>query len=627
MLGFPTLGPSFSLLSDPQPMRRIQFTTEEDLPHAETLLFPLPFDTPEQRVVEHPDLPRIKAINAAQEAMVVPIGTDGKARLTLAFEDGYAPFPAGIWSATGGPHETPSPELVSLITTIAPAGLDPADRVARIVSHVAERFTYGIRPVGLADDRGDMPALSCGLYEGTCVDTHSYAVACLRAAGIRAAYIGGVWFPAQETSALSGHCWLAVDAEGALHHWDISHFLKFEVPGPVRPLLNPAGGQRQALGCGRDLVFAGATFSRLSGFATPDGKPVRTVATILSDIRPFWARPLRQKVDRLSTTTLDTRRHWHDGPVTHAAAHAAAPVLAEVETGGTPIADSATGSLRLFAWNVERLRFLDPIAATIRADGADVSLLSEIDKGMARSGNSDRIADLARLNGQTWAYGVEFIELGRGDAEERAATEGVENALGYHGNAIMSGLTIHRPAILRLEADGVWFNKARGQPRVGGRIALAAQILLDGCPVTVVSVHLESHSDPQMRAAQMRRLIELIDDYDSGAPVVIGGDLNTSTVDRRVTRCEDTSRVVRVIPWEPLFHLAASHGYAWDGCNVPEMPTQRLLPGQMPYALGKIDWFLTRGLLASRPTVVPATDAQGQPVSDHEAIAVTLKLP
>ena len=37
-----------------------------------------------------------------------------------------------------------------------------------------------------------------------------------------------------------------------------------------------------------------------------------------------------------------------------------------------------------------------------------------------------------------------------------------------------------------------------------------------------------------------------------------------------------------------------------------------------------LDWFLTRGVEASDPAVIPAVDGSGQFVSDHEALAVTI---
>ncbi len=173
----------------------------------------------------------------------------------------------------------------------------------------------------------------------------------------------------------------------------------------------------------------------------------------------------------------------------------------------------------------------------------------------------------------------------------------------------------------------------RGEPRVGGRIAVGGQVMLDGVAVTVVGLHLESHSDPAHRAGQMARLVELIAQYDPTAPVLIGGDVNTSTrswAERLAGMPGDPVRRRDVVPHEPLFTVMAAHGFDWTACNVPLDPTQRFLDpvavaaqGRAP---GKIDWIFTRGLAASDPTVIPAVGSNGAILSDHDAVAVTIRL-
>ena len=37
-----------------------------------------------------------------------------------------------------------------------------------------------------------------------------------------------------------------------------------------------------------------------------------------------------------------------------------------------------------------------------------------------------------------------------------------------------------------------------------------------------------------------------------------------------------------------------------------------------------LDWFLTRGVTATDPEVIPALAADGTPLSDHDLIAVTV---
>jgi endonuclease/exonuclease/phosphatase family metal-dependent hydrolase len=146
-----------------------------------------------------------------------------------------------------------------------------------------------------------------------------------------------------------------------------------------------------------------------------------------------------------------------------------------------------------------------------------------------------------------------------------------------------------------------------------------------------VSVHFESHGDPAQRAAQMARLIEAIDAYAPGQPVLIGGDLNSSTIGRDWARGTGTKpvlpalRVLDPVPYEPMFEVAAGHGYDWRACNAEGVPTQRTRPDGTPAPpLGKIDWFLSRDLVATAPATVPAVDGRGIAISDHEALAVTI---
>ena len=50
------------------------------------------------------------------------------------------------------------------------------------------------------------------------------------------------------------HCWLAFETDGQLLFWDLAHHLKWGVP-KLAPSLNPAGGRRIAMSCGRGLTF------------------------------------------------------------------------------------------------------------------------------------------------------------------------------------------------------------------------------------------------------------------------------------------------------------------------------------------------------------------------------------
>jgi len=289
-------------------------------------------------------------------------------------------------------------------------------------------------------------------------------------------------------------------------------------------------------------------------------------------------------------------------------------------------------SARVVFWNAERGKHLDASAKLLGRLDAAAFLLCELDLGMARSGQAHTARELARRLGVGYAFGVEFLELGLGDARERAWHAGEANAAGLHGAAILSAYPLERPALIRLETEGAWFDGRHGERRVGGRMAMAATLRIGGRPTTLVAVHFESHSDPEHRAAQMRHLLEAIEAYAPGAPALIGGDLNTSTVSRDWARGTGekpvlpAGRVLDPVPFEPLFDVAAAHGYDWRAANEQGVPTQRTRPDGTPRPpLGRIDWFLARGLDVFDPQTIPAVDDAGVALSDHEVLAVTIR--
>jgi endonuclease/exonuclease/phosphatase family metal-dependent hydrolase len=80
------------------------------------------------------------------------------------------------------------------------------------------------------------------------------------------------------------------------------------------------------------------------------------------------------------------------------------------------------------------------------------------------------------------------------------------------------------------------------------------------------------------------------------------------------------------VPYEPLFEKLAERGYIWEAANDMVTPTQRWAPDQFPSrSPGKIDWFFTRGLDVLAAKTVPAVNALGRPLADHEPLVVTIK--
>jgi endonuclease/exonuclease/phosphatase family metal-dependent hydrolase len=341
--------------------------------------------------------------------------------------------------------------------------------------------------------------------------------------------------------------------------------------------------------------------------------------------------------------TADERAAWLariGEPGAHAEIADGLACLLEVEAVSAAEVTAAQGPwLRVAAWNAERCRHLDASVALLAAVDADVLLLSELDAGMARSGNHDvprRLAERLRLSG---GFAVEFVELSLGDAADVTFAEGFgasTNERGLHGNAVLVRGPLRDACALRLDDGGDWFTLERGQPRVGGRVAVAGMIDLGGVDVVVVSFHLESSSTADERAAQMAVLLGQVDQrFGAGTPCVLGGDANTfgapitELFDRdhvRHLRSDEPARFTWPVTREPLFDVARVHGCTWVDANVAAPTTNHDVHGLPDHVPLHLDWLFVRGLEARRASVVHAVAGDGTVLSDHELVAVSVRL-
>ena len=342
-------------------------------------------------------------------------------------------------------------------------------------------------------------------------------------------------------------------------------------------------------------------------------------------------------VDRIQAPTSAERDAVLAAPIradSFEAAFAAWPCLHAIEVAESPASVAAVASARVVFWNAERLKYPAASAALLAAASADVLLLCEVDVGMARSDNRHTVADLAAQLATGYTFGAEFVELGLGDARERAWHAGELNRSGLHGGAILSRHGLQHHAMVRLETSGRWFDGRFGERRVGGRIALMAEIPIAGIPVLLVAAHYESHSDPADRLELTRTLLDAVDTCAPGRPVLIAGDFNTNTLaladkDRpaivATALAVEPDRLVAPMQHEPMFDLLQRRGYGWESCNVAMAPTQRTRPDGTPAPpFGKIDWLFARGLRCTDPAIIAATAPDGTAISDHEALAVTV---
>ncbi len=310
--------------------------------------------------------------------------------------------------------------------------------------------------------------------------------------------------------------------------------------------------------------------------------------------------------------------------------------FADVVESRSPPSALRPEAIRVAAWNAERGRSLDGAARLLQTIDADVVLLSEMDHGCARSGNLHTTRELADRLGFGYAFAVEFLELGLGDASETEQNTGKHNVVGYHGGGLLTRLPFEELRVVRLESRGSWFSEGGEQRRVGGRIAVLARLAGASGPIALASVHLESHSNPADRSEQLATVAEALEVFAPGLPAVIGGDLNTSSLggpeirDREVRRRAieaDPSRLADPVPYEPLFSMAHAAGYHWQACNVGGEPTHRVnRNGKTTRTQLHLDWLLARNLACSEPRVVEALDPEDQgALSDHDVVVATFR--
>jgi endonuclease/exonuclease/phosphatase family metal-dependent hydrolase len=261
--------------------------------------------------------------------------------------------------------------------------------------------------------------------------------------------------------------------------------------------------------------------------------------------------------------------------------------------------------ITVLAYNVERGFRVDEQLRALRDDAAiptpDVILLSEADRGCSRTEYRNTAADYARALGMCYVFGTEFVELPR-----RGGHGGRIEAPCEHGNAILSRYPLGNVRLIRHESNRSWRRSIIpilniGEPRLGGRVALAADVKVGEHLLRVYSVHFESgrgHDDH--RLAQARELMD-----DAGGlpfPALIAGDMNVSAYrddlrggarDEPVTQAffqrEWVDAHAALPPSERIttesgvvIDLIMGHGVAWTDAGVGAPAVWRGLSDHLP---------------------------------------------
>ena len=284
----------------------------------------------------------------------------------------------------------------------------------------------------------------------------------------------------------------------------------------------------------------------------------------------------------------------------------------------------AKNTVRAAVFNVEHGYRIEEIADFLATDpvlsSADILFGNEFDDGTERSGNIDASRALADRLGFAYAYGLEFIELVNPNDRK-----------GYEGNTLFSRFPILRAEVLHLPEGYNWYFDE--QKRIGARVAVFCELDIDGTHVGAVSVHLENRTSPEARARQTEAILAHAQRMFPGLPVLIGGDFNTNGFDYSPEAAEAQYRrqqadgvIADATEHEPLFRSIERAGFDYRSCNGERIETRR-----RPTCGGNLrlhlDWIVAKDATCLRHGCVSTVLANGDPLSDHNAVWADFCLP
>ena len=341
-----------------------------------------------------------------------------------------------------------------------------------------------------------------------------------------------------------------------------------------------------------------------------------------------------------------------------------------VENQSATNAFAESEAIRVLAWNIERGNRFDGIIDALKnhdqLNNKDILLLTELDYGMARSGNRFVAQEIARKLKLNYAFAPVYVALQKGSGVESEMAG--ENSCSIHGLSMFSPwpMTNVHAVPLPNGKDKMWGK----EKRLGYLRALFADIEHPSGTFRAVTIHLDAHCS---RAHRHKQLKIVLDHIDTLPPMrtLIGGDWNTTTFNSQSSTRAILGYWRRVmmgpknfatnhLPFpnkyfeKAMFGEVESHGFEYRSLNqigagtlhyhiesiekntnlrdwVPEwcFPFIFWAAGRVGgHVSARLDWFAARGLSIA-PGTTPKTignliDAENIPLSDHDAISVDL---
>ena len=179
--------------------------------------------------------------------------------------------------------------------------------------------------------------------------------------------------------------------------------------------------------------------------------------------------------------------------------------------------------IRLVSWNVNRGLHLAEIIGFLAASSADVILLQETDVNARRTRRLNIPREIAKALKMNYVFGREFEELGQGNSVRPA----------FHGQTTLSRFPLLNPRILRFQRQSTfwqprWFipRSQVFERRLGARMALICEIVIQGRPMVVYNAHLESRGNDELRYSQLSEMLGEAKGNSGKAHLMVAGDLN-----------------------------------------------------------------------------------------------------
>ena len=183
----------------------------------------------------------------------------------------------------------------------------------------------------------------------------------------------------------------------------------------------------------------------------------------------------------------------------------------------------ARESFRVVDWNIERGTRFESILEFLRKYKADLIFLQEVDLNARRTRHLDVAREIARSLQLNFVFGKEFEEL----------TQGSKGSPAYQGQATLSPWPIKNARLIRFRKQTTFWEPHWYLPRIepfqerlGGRIALAADVEIPGQTLATYNLHLESKESDALRVSQLGEVLTDAVARTSDRVMLIAGDLN-----------------------------------------------------------------------------------------------------